>query len=55
VWTANGFQPFFVFLFGVLITIFLPHIGTESLLKKDIIQKIIAISVMFLGGYIMNT
>ena len=55
VWTiAYGFQPLFVFVFGVLITIFFPFIASESLLRKDVIQKISAISIMFLGTYIIN-
>lgn len=55
VWTVNGFQPFFVFLYGVLITLFFPQIGTESLIKKHIVQKIVTIVVMFIGTYILNT
>jgi len=55
VWTVNGFQPFFVFLYGVLITIFFPQLGAESLAKKHIIQKIITIIIMFIGTYILNT
>ncbi len=55
VWTmAYGFQPFFVFIFGILITMFFPKFGTESLLRKNILQKIVAIAVMLLGTYIMN-
>lgn len=55
VWTVNGFQPFFVFLYGVLITLFFPRIGSESLARKHVVQKIATIAVMFIGTYILNT
>ncbi|MDP2672158.1 MAG: EamA family transporter [Candidatus Daviesbacteria bacterium] len=54
VWVVNGFQPFFVLLYGVVITLFFPKFGTESLLKKHLIQKVIAILIMFVGVYFLN-
>jgi drug/metabolite transporter (DMT)-like permease len=48
---ANAFQPFFVLLFGVAITIFLPHIGAETLDRKHFIQKCIGIGFLILGTY----
>lgn len=51
---VSGFQPFFVFALGVFLTIFFPKVGTESLIKKHLIQKIAAISVMFIGTYFIN-
>lgn len=51
---SNGMQPFFVFLFGLIITIFLPRFGKESILGKHLIQRIIAIAVIFLGTYLLN-
>lgn len=54
VWVVNGFQPFFVFLYGLILTIFFPKLGTESLLKKHLAQKIIAILIIFLGSFILN-
>src|SRR3990167_1104913 len=36
VWVVNGFQPFFVFIYGVILTLFFPKLGTESLLKKHL-------------------
>ena len=54
VWVVNGFQPFFVFIYGVILTLFLPHINTESLVKRHLMHKIIAIAVMFLGSYILS-
>ncbi len=49
-----GFQPFFVFVFGVLITLFLPKFGTESMIRKHLIQKIIAIAIMFAGTILLK-
>lgn len=54
VWVVNGFQPFFVFVFGIFLTLFFPKLGTESLIKKNIIQKIIAITIMFLGTLLLK-
>ena len=53
--TVNGFQPFFVFLYGLILTLFFPDIVTESLSRKHLLQKIITIAVMLLGTYILNT
>lgn len=53
--TVNGFQPLFVLIFGIILTLFFPKLGTESLLKKDLAQKLIAIAVMFVGTYILNS
>jgi drug/metabolite transporter (DMT)-like permease len=44
-------QPLFVFLEGVVITRFFPHIHTERLSKKHIVQKVGAIAIMAVGTY----
>src|SRR3989344_6346457 len=51
VWSVNGFQAFFVFLFGIIITIFLPRFGQENLARRHIVQKLLAIAIMFVGVY----
>lgn len=51
---VSGFQPLFVFLYGIVITLFFPKLGKESLLKKHLLQKIIAIIVMLIGTYILH-
>lgn len=53
-WVATGFQPFFVLLFGVLLAFFFPKITDESLNKKYLLQKAIAIIIMFIGTYLLN-
>lgn len=55
VWVVNDFQPFFVFVYGVILTLFFPRLGTESLIKRHVIQKVLAIIVMFVGTYILNS
>lgn len=48
---VNAFQPFFVFVLGVLITIFFPKISQESLDRKMIMQKVIGIGFIIIGTY----
>ncbi|MFA6250488.1 MAG: EamA family transporter [Candidatus Shapirobacteria bacterium] len=54
VWVVNGLQPFFVFVYGVLLTLFFPKISQENISKKVLSQKLLAIIVMFIGAYIIN-
>ena len=54
VWVINGFQPVFVFIIGIVLTIFFPHFGEESLRKRHLAQKIIAIVIMFIGAYLLS-
>jgi drug/metabolite transporter (DMT)-like permease len=51
---VNGFQPFFVLLIGIVLTLFFPLKFNESLLKKHLIQKIGAIIIIFIGTYFLN-
>ena len=53
-WIVNGFQPFFVFAYGVILTVFFPHISQEKIGGKHLAQKLIAIIVMFVGVYFLN-
>lgn len=55
IWVVNGTQPFFVFMYGVILTIFFPKLGVESLAKRHLTQKAVAIAVMFLGTYLINS
>lgn len=49
VMTINGLQPLFVFLFGVLITIFLPGLPKETMTKNSLAQRILAIGLITVG------
>lgn len=44
-------QPLFVFIGGIVLTKFFPHINTEHLNPRHIIQKILTIIVMGIGAY----
>lgn len=52
--SVSGLQPAFVLIFGVLITVFIPQFGKESLQKKHLIQKIIGIVVITVGVYLLE-
>lgn len=54
VMAVNGFQPFFVFIYGVLLTLFFPGIAKETLVRRVLIQKIAFIVVIFFGSYLLN-
>lgn len=47
---VNSYQPIFVFIGGVLLTLLFPKIATEKIQKKHMIQKIAAISIIFIGS-----
>ena len=47
-------QPLFVFLEGVLLTLFLPNLVSEDISKRNLFQKFIAIIIMGIGIYIIT-
>jgi drug/metabolite transporter (DMT)-like permease len=49
----DAFQPVFVFVIGVLLTMFAPKISEESITKNDLLQKGAAILIILIGGYII--
>ena len=53
-WIENGFQPFFVFAYRVILTLLFPNIVNENITKKSLVHKILAIAVMFIGTYFLN-
>ena len=48
---VNAFQPVFVLLIGVILTIIFPKIERESLREKQLLQKIIGIGLIVIGSY----
>lgn len=54
VWTTNGFQPFFVFVIGIVLTVFTPKFGAESIVRAHLLQRSIAISIMVIGTYLLQ-
>ncbi len=53
-WIGVGFQPVFVLVYSILLTIFFPHINEEQVKGKHLIQKTISILIMLTGAYILN-
>ena len=51
---VSGFQPMFVFIYGVILTLFFPSLGKESLSKKHILQKIVGVFVIMGGSILIN-
>ncbi len=51
---AESFQPVFVFLIGIILTIAFPRISTESLSKRHVFQKICAIGLIVVGSYLLQ-
>lgn len=51
---VNSFQPLFVFVFGIVLTLFLPHVARESLDRRKMLQKGAGIGLMLIGGYLIS-
>ena len=52
---VNSFQPLFVFVLGVLLTVFFPRLGRESLGGTKLLQKVLGIGLLLAGGYLIST
>lgn len=50
---VNSYQPIFVFIIGIVLTLFLPKLGIESIKLRHVVQKILALIVMGLGTYLL--
>ena len=48
--TVGAYQPVFVFITGVFLTLLFPSIGRENLDKKALVHKIISIFIIVLGS-----
>jgi uncharacterized membrane protein len=44
-----GLQPIFVFAIGIVVTILMPRLGKENLVRKHLLQKCISISMILVG------
>lgn len=51
---SNGFQSVFVFLIGIIITLWWPKLGQENLHWKSLLQKALTIAIMVIGTYFFN-
>lgn len=54
VMSINGLQPVFVFVFGIVLTVFFPKIIKESMTKNDLAQKILAIGLITIGTVMLG-
>jgi len=50
----GGFQPLFVFILGILMTLFFPKFGKESFEKKLLIQKFTGIAIIVIGSLLIS-
>lgn len=53
VFVVNSYQSLFVFIFGVLFTIFLPHFASEKISRKHFFHKLISIIIILIGSYLL--
>jgi drug/metabolite transporter (DMT)-like permease len=53
VWVVNGLQPLIVFIYGVILTVFLPALGKEDISRRTVVQKLSAMGVMLVGIYLL--
>lgn len=51
----GGLQPLFVFLLGLVLSIWFPHVIKEDISRQTIALKIIAIMLVFVGMWFINT
>lgn len=49
----NTYQTVFTFVIGLTLTLFLPHIISEKISKRHLIQRILAIIIILLGSYFL--
>jgi len=52
--TLHGFQPLFVFIYGVLLTLYLPRYGTERISAAIVFQKLAAIALIIAGTSLLS-
>ncbi len=48
-----GVQPFFVLLFGLILSTWFPSIIQEDIQKNTVLLKVLAILLIFIGGYLV--
>ena len=51
---VHSFQPFFVLGLGIVLTLFFPRLARESLGRRKLLQKGLAIRLMLVGGYLIS-
>ena len=51
---VHSFQPLFVLGLGIVLTLFFPRVARESLGRRKLLQKGLAIGLMLVGGYLIS-
>lgn len=50
---VSSYQPLFVFLIGVILTIFLPNVAKEKISGRHLVQKIVSIIIIIVGSLLL--
>jgi drug/metabolite transporter (DMT)-like permease len=53
VFVVNSYQPLFVFIFGVLFTMFFPKFVSEKISQKHFLHKLISIIIILIGSFLL--
>lgn len=51
---TQSFQPIFVLIIGIILTIFFPKVATEKIHLRHLLPKIIAIAITGIGTYLLS-
>lgn len=51
--TVNAYQPLLVFIIGMVLTVLFPHLGTESIKLRHVMQKVLAMGIVGLGTWLL--
>lgn len=50
---VSSYQPLFVFIGGILLTLFLPYITAERISPRHLAHKFVSIAIIFAGSYLL--
>jgi uncharacterized membrane protein len=53
-WIGVGFQPIFILVYSVILTLFFPRICEENVLGGHLVQKVASVGIMLVGACILN-
>ncbi len=53
VMTVNAYQPAMVFILGIILTLYAPHISVEKITARHLLHKGVAIAVMIFASYLL--
>ncbi|MFZ2150020.1 MAG: DMT family transporter [Minisyncoccia bacterium] len=50
---VSSYQPLFVFIIGIFLTVFLPNISIEKISRKHLVHKLVSILIIVIGSYFL--